>query len=67
MGGCGKIDPGLDADGRRVLNTVCRERMKLKLLADIRMDLIVCELEGWDKTEYINELIELITTTIKQQ
>ena len=44
------------------LNRLAREQMKLKLLADIRMDLIVCEIEGWDKMEYINELNELVNS-----
>lgn len=33
---------------------------KLRLLADIRMDLMVCELEGWDKLEYLDELLALV-------
>jgi len=36
---------------RRVFNRLAREKMKLRLLADIRMDLMVCELEGWDKLD----------------
>lgn len=44
------------------INRLAREQMKLKLLADIRMDLIVCEIEGWDKMEYINELNELVNS-----
>lgn len=44
------------------LNRLAREQMKLKLLADIRTDLIVCEIEGWDKMEYLNELKELINS-----
>ena len=44
------------------LNRLAREQMKLKLLADIRMDLIICEIEGWDKMEYINELNELVNS-----
>lgn len=44
------------------LNRLAREQMKLKLLGDIRMDLIICEIEGWDKMEYINELNELVNS-----
>lgn len=43
-------------EGVRALNNLCREQMICKLLADINMDLTVCELEGWDKREYINRL-----------
>lgn len=45
---------------RKALNRKAREETKLKLLADIRLDMIICELEGWNKKEYLNELKELI-------
>ena len=44
----------------RAFNRLAREKMKLRLLADIRMDLMVCELEGWDKLEYLDELLALV-------
>lgn len=44
------------------LNRLAREQMKLRLMSDIRTDLIVCEIEGWDKMEYLNELKELINS-----
>ena len=45
---------------RRAFNRLAREKMKLRLLADISMDLMVCELEGWDKVEYLDELLALV-------
>lgn len=45
---------------RRAFNRLAREKIKLRLLADIRMDLMVCELEGWDKLEYLDELLALV-------
>ena len=42
------------------LNQLAREQMKLKLLADIRMDLTVCELEGWPRGQYLHDLHEMI-------
>ena len=45
---------------RKKLNQKSREEIKLKLLADIKMDLQICEIEGWNKKEYLNELKELI-------
>ena len=48
------------------LNRLAREQMKLKLLADIRTDLMVCEIEGWSKMEYLNELKELIDGFFEQ-
>ena len=45
---------------RKALQTLCREQMKLKLLTDIKKDVTVCEIEGWDYKEYLNSLIKLI-------
>ena len=59
-----KVDSAVitDTNCAPSLNRLAREQMKLKLLADIRMDLIICEIEGWDKMEYINELNELVNS-----
>jgi hypothetical protein len=38
-------------NGKSVINGQQRA-----LLRDIRADLAVCEIEGWSKTEYINQL-----------
>lgn len=45
---------------RKALNRLAREQIKLRLLADIRFDLAVCEIEGWNKLEYLNELKSMI-------
>ena len=45
----------------KTVNQLARERFKERLLQDILTDLMVCELEGWDKLEYIQELKTLIT------
>ena len=34
--------------------------MIVKLEADILADMMVCEIEGWDKMEYINMLRDLV-------
>lgn len=31
-----------------------------KLLADILIDLVICDIEGWCKHDYLNALVELI-------
>ncbi len=41
----------IDTNCVSTLNRLAREQMKLKLLQDIRTDLIVCEIEGWDKAD----------------
>ena len=45
---------------RQAFNGPSREKMKARLRADIRMDLMVCELEGWNKLEYLDELLALV-------
>lgn len=50
---------------RRMLNRVAREQMKERLMRDILADMTVCELEGWDRVEYLNELMELIDSFIE--
>ena len=47
-------------EARKALNRLAREKMKYRLLADISLDLVICELEGWDKLEYLNELKDMI-------
>lgn len=42
------------------LNTLAREQMKYKLMADIRADIEVCKLEGIDYKEYLRELKTII-------
>ena len=57
----------LEGEGAaRALNRLAREQMKHRILADIRMDMLTCELEGWDKLEYLNELIDMISHFQKQ-
>lgn len=55
----------IDGAYRKTLNDLARKRLEYRLLADIRCDLMVCELEGWDKKEYIKELVSLIRGMLK--
>jgi len=41
-------------------NTLARKKFQEHLLKEILFDLMVCEIEGWDKKEYINEIKKLI-------
>lgn len=45
----------LDGDPQtpKRLNDLARHQMILKLLQDIRIDMEICEIEGWDKTEFV--------------
>ena len=44
----------------KTVNTLARKKFQEKLLKEIHFDLMVCEIEGWDKTEYIKELQKLL-------
>ena len=45
-----------DSGMPEALNRLAREEMKLRLLSDIRADICVCQLEGWDYKDYLTEL-----------
>lgn len=44
----------IDTNCAPSLNRLAREQMKLKLMQDIRTDLIVCEIEGWSKITIVS-------------
>ena len=50
----------IDAQYVRTVNDLAREKFKHRLMNDILVDLTICEIEGWCKREYINELKELL-------
>lgn len=50
----------IDENYTRTVNDLARKKFEQKLLADIRVDLMICEIEGWDKLEYLCELKSLI-------
>lgn len=47
-------------DTRYELQRLARLKMIVKLEADIQADIMVCDIEGWDKREYIKQLQDLI-------
>jgi len=55
-----KEEPQQSGDIATSLNRLAREQMKQRLLKDIATDLAICDLEGWNKTEYINEIAEIV-------
>lgn len=44
----------------KTVNDLARLKFKEQLLKEIMFDLMVCEVEGWDKKEYISELKKLL-------
>ena len=47
------------------LNRLCREEAKLRLLEDIRQDMAVCQLEGWNWRDYLLELRNIIDSFLE--
>jgi hypothetical protein len=52
----------VDPETRKALNDLARHKMITRLYADILVDMQICEIEGWDKLEYIRELKDLINS-----
>ena len=50
---------------RKKLQDLARLQMITKLERDILFDLQVCELEGWDKTEFIRQLQDKLNSFSK--
>lgn len=50
----------LDLKTRKALTQLAREQSKYRLMCDIRVDIEVCILEGWDYKEYLEELKDII-------
>ena len=46
----------------KTVNTLARKKFQEQLLKEIHFDLMVCEFEGWNKTEYIKELQKLLNS-----
>lgn len=57
----------LTSSDRKKVNELARKRFQEKILMDIRADLMVCDLEGWDKMEYITELQSLLNSFVTNQ
>lgn len=46
----------------KTVNDLARLKFKEQLLKEITFDLMVCEIEGWDKKQYIKELQKLLNS-----
>jgi hypothetical protein len=44
------------------VNDLARLKFQEQILKEIMFDLMVCEIENWDKKEYINELQKLLNS-----
>ena len=46
----------------KTVNMLARKKFQQHILKEILFDLMVCEIEGWDKKEYIKELKTLLNS-----
>ena len=49
-----------DKETAKAFNDLARHTAIVRILNDIRIDMEICEIEGWDKTEYIKQLKKLL-------
>lgn len=50
----------IDEEYVKTVNDLARKKFQEKIIKDILFDLTVCQIEGWDKKEYIKELRNLL-------
>lgn len=54
-------------DSPKKLNELARHQMIKRLYADILHDMHVCEIEGWDRLEYVHMLQELLNSLTERK
>lgn len=55
-----------DKETAKALNGLARHKAIIRLLNDIRMDMEICEIEGWSKSEYLNLIRQLLDSIGRQ-
>lgn len=50
-----------DKQTAKALNDLARHQKILTLLSDVRADMMICEIEGWDQLEYIRMIREALS------
>lgn len=50
----------------KALNDLARHELYLRILQDIRVDIEVCKLEGWDFKEHLRNLKSMIDGFLKE-
>ncbi len=49
-------------EATETFNQCARAKMIERLLVDIRADLMICEIEGWSKTDYLDQIKDVINS-----
>jgi hypothetical protein len=55
-----------DRETAKALNDLARHTAIVRILNDIRMDMEICEIEGWSKSEYLNLIRQLLDSIGRQ-
>lgn len=55
-----------DRETAKALNDLARHKAIVRILNDIRMDMEICEIEGWGKSEYLNLIRRLLDSIGRQ-
>ena len=50
----------------KALNDLARHELYLRILQDIRVDIEICKLEGWDFKEHLRNLKSMIDGFLKE-
>lgn len=54
----------MDKETRWRLQVLAREQLKQRLLQDVLFDMHVCQLEGWDVREFVEDIKKLLDSII---
>lgn len=65
--GEGKVEENNNKETAKALNDLARHQLICKIYADILADMQVCEVEGWNKLEFIQILQEKLNSLYIQK
>ena len=52
---------------RKALNDLARHQLIVRILQEIEFDLMVCEIEGWDKRKFIRQIQSAVDKITKEK
>ena len=52
---------------RKTLNDLARHQLIVRILQEIKFDLMICEIEGWDKKEFIRQIQSAVDKIIREK
>lgn len=52
---------------RKALNDLARHQLIVRILQEIKFDLMICEIEGWDKRKFIRQIQSAVDKITKEK